>query len=103
MLTFYALYIVLLFVTVVIGMALAAYAWRHRHVPGAMAFAGVVLGMSLWSFSLAMMAFTDSPEAADFWGRRVRFVANEDRRALVRESRFLDIVMGRKDRGMADE
>lgn len=64
MLTFYALYIVLLFVTVVTGVALAAYGWRHRHIPGAMAFAGVALGMSLWSFSLAMMAFTDAPPSS---------------------------------------
>ena len=76
MLTFHTLYIVLLFFTVIISVALAAYAWRHRHTPGAMAFAGVMLGVSLWSFSLAMMAFTRSPEAADFWGRRVRLITN---------------------------
>ena len=76
MLALHSLYIVLLFVTVVIGVALAAYAWRRRQTPGAVAFAGVMLGVALLSFSLAMLAFTNSPEAADFWGRRVRFIAN---------------------------
>jgi PAS domain S-box-containing protein len=83
MLTFYVLYIVLLFVTVVIGVALAAYVWRHRHTPGAMAFAGLMLGTALMSFSLAMLAFTNSPEAADFWGRRVRFISNTMMSALL--------------------
>jgi PAS domain S-box-containing protein len=76
MLALHSLYIVLLFVTVAIGVALAAYAWQHRRTRGALAFAGVMLGVALSSFSLAMLAFTNSPEAADFWGRRVRFIAN---------------------------
>ncbi len=83
MLTFYALYIVLLFVATAIGVALAAYAWRHRHTPGAMAFTGVMLAAALMSFSLAMLAFTNSPEAADFWGRRVRFISNTMISALL--------------------
>jgi PAS domain S-box-containing protein len=76
MLALHSLYIVLLFVTVAIGIGLAAYAWQHRRTRGALAFAGVMLGVALSSFSLAMLAFTNSPEAADFWGRRVRFIAN---------------------------
>ena len=76
MLTFHALYVALLFVAAVIGVALAAHAWQHRATPGAKAFAGIVLGMSLWSLALAIMAFTNSTEAADFWGRWVRFIAN---------------------------
>jgi PAS domain S-box-containing protein len=82
-LTFYTLYVVLLFVAAATGVALAAYAWRQRRTPGAMAFTGMVLGMSLWSFALAMMAFTNSPEAADFWGRRVRFIANATMPVLI--------------------
>jgi len=83
MLTLYSLCVVLLFVTVVIGIGLAAYAWRHHHTPGAMAFAGVMLTITLSSFSLSMLALTNSPQAADFWGRRVRFIAITTAPALL--------------------
>jgi PAS domain S-box-containing protein len=83
MLTLYTLYVALLFVTTISGIALAAYAWHRRDTPGAAAFAGLMLTTALASFSLAMLAFTSSPEAADFWGRRVRFVANATAPALL--------------------
>jgi len=76
MLTLYTLYVALLFVITISGLALAVYAWQRRETPGATAFAGLMLSTALSSFSLAMLAFTNSSEAADFWGRRVRLTAN---------------------------
>ncbi len=83
MLTFYVLYIILLFVIVIVGVGLATYAWQRRRTPGATAFAALMLSMALASLSLAMLAFTNAPEAADFWGRRVRFIANTAAPALL--------------------
>ena len=58
----YTPYVLLLLVSAAVTAALGVYAWRHRDVPGAASFAGLMLLAVVWALANALeMAGTDLP------------------------------------------
>jgi len=47
-------YVTLLAISVAVTVGLGLYAWRRRHEPGALAFAGLLIAMTVWSAAAAV-------------------------------------------------
>jgi len=63
------LYTLLLGVGVVLCLAIAALAWRHRPTPGATPLVGLSLGAAVWSFATLAQVLVNGHHASVFWGK----------------------------------
>ena len=67
--TFYTIYMVLLFASGLMSIALAGYGWQHRHQVGARYFIGWMGCAVMWSLGAAFSAISTSPPIAQFFTR----------------------------------
>jgi two-component system cell cycle sensor histidine kinase/response regulator CckA len=70
----YIIYVVLLFVASAINLSLAIVALRRIKTEGAIAFAWMMLGIAIHTFSAGYSSISSSIEIADFWLSKVRFI-----------------------------
>ena len=63
-----------LFVSVLIALALARYAWRRREMPTAYAFFWFCLNGVVWGIPSTLAFISRTPAAAEFWFIKVRYI-----------------------------
>ncbi len=71
----YHIFIYGLICSALITLVLGVYSLRYRSKPVALAFAGLCLVMTLYSFSSIMSAFSADFQMAEFWINRIRYIA----------------------------
>ena len=70
----HTLYIIVVFTSAAIEVALAGYSWRRRAAPGATPFVWLMLAVAGWSLVVGLEMVSNTPEAAFFWFR-LRFIS----------------------------
>ena len=60
-------YIFIIFASTAISIAIAIYAWNHRGKTGALCYGGMMLAVSEWLFTSAMVSISATQQQASFW------------------------------------